>query len=70
MIQFARLLEGEEEVDEGGAFIEVELLAQAVACTLHTSHAELGKLGDVFGGEVKAQLDGRCRLYRQPHAPR
>ena len=41
------LLEGEEEVDEGGAFVEVEFFAEAVACAFHTTHAELGELGDV-----------------------
>ena len=49
------LLEGEEEVDERGAFVEVEFFAEAVAGAFHTTHAELGELGDVLGGEVEAQ---------------
>lgn len=56
------LLEGEEEVDEGGAFVEVEFFAEAVAGAFHTTHAELGELGDVFGGEVEAQQSAESQV--------
>ena len=40
----------------------IEFFAEAVAGAFHTTHAELGELGDVFGGEVEAQQSAESQV--------